>query len=271
MSASPANLSARTSVAPGSGPRLRHLDAFGLSDPGLRRAANEDSFAVLHDLGLYLVADGMGGHAAGEVASRLAVEAMLAVFQDPDVTLPYGIAQRRPTAGLPLLRAGVEYANARVHSASLADAAQAGMGTTLAALLVLGDSVALAHVGDSRVYGLRGRRFQQLTTDHTLTNALLHAGIISREEAETSEVQHVLARSIGTEPAVDVDARLVAAQPGDTFLVCSDGLHGVVDDETMAAILLRERDLAAAATRLVERANALGGPNNVTVVLVRIG
>jgi protein phosphatase len=246
------------------------INAFGLTHPGVQRITNQDSFAVLPQLGLFVVADGMGGAAAGEVASRMAVDAVRAVFQDPELTWPYGLPQPPPAMGLPRLKAALEYANARVHFASIAEEARAGMGTTLSALLVLGDRIALAHVGDSRIYGLRGRRLERLTTDHTLIAALLQAGAITREEAETSEVRHVLARSIGTEVAVEADARLVAVHPGDTFLLCSDGLHGVVDDETIAAILLRERDLTVAAARLVERANDLGGPDNITVILVRV-
>jgi protein phosphatase len=256
-------------VVPNSCPR--RIDAFGLTHPGRQRRTNEDSLAVLPQFGLFLVADGMGGAAAGEVASRMAVDAVRAVFQDPELTWPYGLPHPPPTMGLPRLKAAVEYANARVHAASVADEAHAGMGTTLAALLVLGDRVALAHVGDSRVYGLRGRRFERLTADHTVVAALLQAGAITREDAETSEVRHVLARSIGTDATVDVDVRLVAVHPGDTFLLASDGLHGVVNDETIAAILLRERDLTIAVARLIERANELGGPDNITAVLVRVG
>jgi protein phosphatase len=258
----------RAVVSSYSGPRI---DAFGLSHPGRWRRTNEDSFAVLHHLGLFMVADGMGGAAAGEVASRMAVNAVRAVFQDPDLTWPHGLPDRPPHVSLPLLKAGIEYANERIHAAAVESKAHAGMGTTIAALLALGeDRVALAHVGDSRIYGLRGRRFEQLTVDHSLVNALCQTGAMTRETADKSELRHVLSRAVGTQAAVEVDARLVAAQPGDTFLLATDGLHGVVADETMAAILLREHDLTAAATRLVDCANELGGPDNISVVVVRM-
>lgn len=246
------------------------VEAFGLSDMGVRRTTNEDSFAVLPDLDLFMVADGMGGAAAGEVASRMAIDAVSAMFQDPDITWPRGLTQRPPTAGLTLLAAGIEYANARVHAAAVTDPSLAGMGTTIAALLVRGDTAVLAHVGDSRIYGLRGRRIEQLTTDHTLTNALVQAGVLTQADAATSEVRHMLSRAIGTDAEVEVDVRVVGVHPGDTFLLATDGLHGVADDETIAAILLREQDLTAAAARLIERANELGGPDNTSVVLVRV-
>jgi protein phosphatase len=183
--------------------------------------------------------------------------------------LPRGVAHRPRDAGLPLLHASVEHANARLHAVAVADPTKKGMGTTLAALLVLGDRVAVAHVGDTRVYGLRGRRLQQLTSDHTLVNEYVNAGIMTRDDAAASPIRHMLSRALGTAATVEVDARLWAVEPGDTFLLASDGLHGVVDDATIASILLRERELTLAAGRLVDRANDLGGPDNITVVLVR--
>jgi len=271
MSASPARPSVSPSVAPVSGLRSPRIQAFGLSHKGMLRPTNEDAYAVLPDLGLFMVADGIGGCASGEVASQMALDSVREVFAEPELTWPRGIACLPGAADPTLLRAGVEHANARVHASSIADPAKSGMGTTLSAVLVLEDRIALAHVGDSRVYGLRGRRFEQLTHDHTLADVYVQAGVLARERAASSEYNHILARAVGTEESVEVDTRLVALEPSDTFLLASDGLHGVLDDATMAAILLRERDLTVAAMRLVERANELGGPDNITVVLVRIG
>lgn len=200
----------------------------------------------------------------------MAIDAVTAMFQDPAVAWPHGVEQGSPRAGLALLKAGIEYANACVHAASLAHPAHAGMGTTIAALLVRGDVTILAHVGDTRVYALRGHRFEQLTTDHTLTNVLVQAGMMTAEDAADSEVRHVLSQAIGTDAEVEVEVRALAVHLGDVFLLASDGLHGVVDDETIAAILLRERDLTTAAARLIAQANELGGPDNITVVLVRV-
>lgn len=145
------------------------------------------------------------------------------------------------------------------------------MGTTFTGILVLEDRLAVAHVGDSRAYLLRGGRLDQLTHDHTLVNELVDSGAMTREEAESSRLRNILSRALGGEERVVVDGRLVAAKAGDTLLLASDGLHGVVRDRDIAAVLLGERDLTRAATKLVERANDAGGPDNVTVVLIRIG
>lgn len=252
-------------------PPLPRLDAFGLSHPGIVRRGNEDAYLVLPSFGLFAVADGMGGAAAGEVASRLAIDTVRAVFEDPDLTWPCGLAPPPPTRGLPLLVTAIEQASCRVQAAARADPSKAGMGTTFTGILVLDDHVAVGHVGDSRAYLLRGRRLQQLTHDHSLVNHFIDVGTMTREEAERSPLRHILSRAVGAEDSVEVDRRLVAAEAGDTFLLASDGLHGTVSDDDIAAVLLGERDLARAATDLVERANDAGGPDNITVVLVRIG
>lgn len=251
-------------------PHLGRIQAFGLSHQGLVRGRNEDSFIVASDVGLYAVADGMGGHAAGEVASRMAVETVRAVFEDPDLTLPRGLAHRPVDPDLPLLVSGVEHANARIHAAAIGNTAREGMGTTFTGLLVLEDRFALAHVGDSRAYLLRGRRLEQLTVDHTLVGELVQAGTMAPKDAEVSALRHVLSRAVGTRASVTVDGRMLAAEAGDVLLLASDGLHGVVGDDEIAAILLAERELTRAATRLVERACDAGGPDNVSVVLVRV-
>jgi protein phosphatase len=144
------------------------------------------------------------------------------------------------------------------------------MGTTLTALLVLGDRVALAHVGDTRVYGLRTGRLQRLTEDHTFVHELVAAGVLTPEDAATHPMRNRVTRVVGTDETVKVDGRLVGLAPGDTFLLASDGLHGVVDDATIATILASELDLTRAAARLVARANELGGPDNITAVVVRV-
>ena len=247
------------------------MDAFGLSHPGIVRRGNEDAYVVLPSFGLYAVADGMGGAAAGEIASRLAIDTVRAVFEDPDLTWPCGFAPPPPTRDLPLLVAGLEHANARVHAAAQADPSKAGMGTTFTGILVLEDRIAVGHVGDSRAYLLRGQSLQQLTRDHTLVNHFIDIGTMTLEEAERSPLRHIMSRAVGADECVEVDRRLVAAEAGDTLLLASDGLHGVVSDADIAAVLLSQRDLTRAATDLVERANDAGGPDNITVVLVRIG
>jgi serine/threonine protein phosphatase PrpC len=244
--------------------------AFGLSDVGLVRSSNEDAYAVVPALGFFAVADGVGGNAAGDVASRMAIDAVQAVLEDPATPWPAGAGAA--TAALDRLAGGVEYAGARVFAAAAGDRAKKGMGTTFSGLLLLeGRAAAIAHVGDSRIYLLRGRRFEQLTEDHSLVHAYVRAGALTREQAATSPIRNVITRAVGTKEAVEVDSRLLAVEPGDTFLLASDGLHGVVEDEQIAAVLLRERDITRAAAELVERANDAGGPDNVTAVLVHVG
>jgi protein phosphatase len=237
------------------------VQAFGLSDVGLVRSNNEDAYVVLPGLAFFAVADGVGGHAAGEVAARMAIDAVQAVLMDPAGSAPPGLHR---------LAGGVEYANARVYAAAQ-ERGRVKMGTTFTGLLLEDGRACLAHVGDSRAYLLRGRRLVQLTEDHTLVGAYVQAGIMTREEAAVSEVRNIITRAVGVEETVEVDTRQLAVEPGDTFLLCSDGLHGVVGDEDMTSILLRERDLTRAAAELVQRANDAGGPDNVTAVLARVG
>ena len=235
------------------------VQAFGLSDAGLVRSGNEDSYAVIPGLGYFAVADGVGGHAAGEVASRMAIDAVQAVLMDPAGT----------ATGVQRLGGGVEYANACVYAASQ-ERGRAGMGTTFTGMLLQEGVCSLAHVGDSRAYLLRDRRLVQLTEDHTLVSAYVQAGVMTREEAAVSLVRNVITRAVGVEETIEVDSRRLAVEAGDTVLLCSDGLHGVVSDEDITSVLLHERDLTRAAAELVERANDAGGPDNITAVLVRI-
>ena len=261
MSASLARPSTSPSVAPASGPRLPRIQAFGLSHVGMLRDTNEDAYGIVAAHSLFMVADGIGGRPSGELASRLAVDTIRTVFENPDLTWPSGFPLRPNAVDLSLLRASVERASAHVRAVADADPKHEGMGTTVSALLVLEDRVALAHVGDSRIYGLRGRRFEQLTEDHTLANVYAQAGVLRPEDVASSKFNSILARAVGTEESVEVDTRLVALQPGDTFLLATDGLHGVVDDAAMAAILLRERDFdgrGVAARRARQRVRRAG-------------
>lgn len=265
-------MSQTLSMSPSTGPARRlPIEAAGRTDTGRVRAVNEDSFAVLSPLGLFMVADGMGGQACGEVASALVIEHVRKAFEDPDLTWPKGFARPTPEGGMPLLVGGIQRANHLIRNATALEEWRHGMGTTFAGVLVLGDRLGLAHVGDSRIYRLRGRRFDLLTEDHTLTTEYIRAGLLKPENAGTFAYRHVLSRAIDGGENVEVDTRYDAALPGDVFALCSDGLHGEVDDKTIAAVLLGERDLGLAADRLVRLANDAGGHDNVTVVLVRVG
>jgi len=227
------------------------------TDTGRRRLRNEDDFIC--DPPLFAVADGMGGARAGEIAAGLAAAA-----------LEEAGAETRGAEGVVAL---ITEANRRIWERSLADPETAGMGTTVTAALVdvSSSTVAIGHVGDSRAYLLRGGAIEQLTTDHSLVAELVESGILTREEAERHPQRSAITRALGTEPTVDVDAFTVEAEPGDVFLLCSDGLSTMVGNEDLAsAIEAAERDPERAADALVAAANARGGEDNVTVVLFEL-
>jgi serine/threonine protein phosphatase PrpC len=227
----------------------------GLSDPGRRRRRNEDAYVLQPPL--FAVADGMGGAQAGEVASRLAVEA-----------LKEGDAGGE---GVERVAALVQAANRRIWERAGEDASAQGMGTTITVALVGDGDVAIGHVGDSRAYRFREGAVEQLTEDHSLVAELMRSGKLSPEEAEAHPQRSVITRALGTDPDVDVDTFSVEARPGDVFLICSDGLTTMVDEEEILDELARHRgDLDGAAKALVRRANKGGGEDNITVVIFEI-
>lgn len=233
-------------------------DAAARTDRGLRRARNEDAFALHADAGVYAVADGMGGHAAGDVASRIAVE-----------TLERAVAAA-PGAVPERLADSVRDANRAIREHADANPETAEMGTTLTALALADAGFVIAHVGDSRCYRLREDALEQLTTDHTWVQAQVDAGILSPEQARHHPFGSVLLRSLGSADDVEVDTLSGPVRPGDLFLLCSDGLTGMVDDADLAAMLRQPIPLDALAEQLVEAANLRGGVDNITVVLARV-
>jgi PPM family protein phosphatase len=232
--------------------------ASGLTDVGRVRQANEDAFHVGDHL--VAVADGMGGHLAGEVASATALEPVKALD---------GVEFEDGQAALDALRRAVVEANTTVSRMAEEEPSFRGMGTTLTAALIEGRRLHLAHVGDSRAYLLRGERFSQLTDDHTLVQHLVDEGQITREEAATHPQRSIITRAIGVSPEIEVDALSLELDPGDQLLLCSDGLTGVVEDDAIAAELATGDDVDDVLRRLVDAANAGGGPDNVTAVIVR--
>lgn len=223
---------------------------------------------MLPDVGLFAVAGGLGSGAEGDVASRIAIDAVRAALEGGDCARPRGLARLPASVGLPELVAAVECANVCVRTACV-DGTNGGLGASFTGILVLEDRVALAHVGNSRAYLWRDGRLLQLTRDHLLVNDLVDAGTITPKQAERSPLRRLLSRAVGDSPCVEVDARLLTVAPGDTLLLAS-GLHGVVDDLDIAASLLGERDVPGAAARLIDRATDAGALDNVTVVLVCI-
>lgn len=246
------------------------LEAFGLTDIGQVRAQNEDYFALRPMVGLYTLGDGIGGHAAGEVASRMAVECVCHAIESPgDVWPPdYPPRARHPSGAL--LEAALQLAHQRLQLEAEEDKRCAGMGTTFVGALFTQDRVAIAHVGDSRAYLLRGRRLVQMTDDHSLLNDHIRAGLFNPDSGRPFPFPSIITRAVGLDTQLEVDVRMDAPALGDVYLLCSDGLTGLVSTPEIAGILLRERDLGRAARSLIQRANELGGHDNITVVLVRV-
>jgi len=257
---------------------LRKISA-GVSDVGRRRKVNEDAFRIDDELGLYVVADGMGGHSAGEVASMEAVETLhgmvarnLTAVQEMDSLAPSSV--RDAEAASPLHRAirvmesAVQAATYMVFGLGESNPEQKGMGTTMSSLLLRGPYAITAQVGDSRIYRVREGVAQQITEDHTLVAWQIKKGLITEEEARQSRQKNVITRAVGSREYVQVDTRSLTVQSGDAFLLCSDGLHGYLDDLEIAELLgLEPQD---AANRSVELANERGGRDNITSVVVRV-
>ena len=230
--------------------------SIGLSHPGRRRRHNEDAYVVQPPL--FAVADGMGGAKAGEVASGLAAAAVQESGGDG-------------TSGEARVAALIEEANRRVFRRASEDREASGMGTTMTVALVEDDQVAIGHVGDSRAYRIREGQLEQLTDDHSLVAELVRSGKLTPEEAESHPQRSVITRALGTEADVDVDTFSVPATPGDLFLLCSDGLTSMVDDQTILDAVENHRsNLHEAAKALVNAANRGGGEDNITVVFFEV-
>lgn len=252
--------------------------AAGLTDIGRERNHNEDRFILLPEFNVFVVADGMGGHQSGEVASRMAAATIASYFRS--LQSPAG----RPANGkngasngdagdvADTLRAAVCDANAKIFARADDSRAHRGMGTTVvaAAYRPSDASMHVVHAGDSRAYHIRGDSMKQLTRDHSL----LSDALLERPELTEADLaylpRNVITRALGIAPTVDVDAASCPAQPGDVFLLCSDGLHGLVDDSTICSIVREHEVLTEACSRLIDAANRNGGKDNITAVLIRI-
>jgi protein phosphatase len=233
------------------------------------REENQDRFGIHPELGLFLVTDGMGGAAAGGVAAQMAVDLVREAVLDADATWPRGMTQ--PTEkGLPELVAAIQRANHCIHASARQTPGWMGMGTTIVAVLASGHRAALAHVGDSRILRLRGRRLELMTEDHSLYNDFVRKGLADPHHPEDFAYRNIITRALGIEATVEVEAGWVDdVAPGDTFLLCSDGLCGVVDQRELARILLEHPHLDDAVEEMIHRANQHGGPDNITAVAVR--
>jgi PPM family protein phosphatase len=239
--------------------------AFGLTDVGRRRESNEDDLLLEPEFGLYAVADGMGGHAAGEIASRLAIETL------QDVRRRGAAANARVTddEAAEWLRDAFTEANQRICDSIRLHEERRGMGTTVVALVHNGRGAVVGHVGDSRVYLLRGDNLLRMTSDHSWVNEQVKLGLMSDDAAQRHPMRNIVTRALGSREDVLVDVAATPLEPGDVFMLCSDGLNTMLADEEIRELLARHRDDPEAACRaLVQAANLHGGEDNITVVVV---
>lgn len=250
--------------------------AAGATDVGMKRSHNEDNFLLEEDQSLFVVADGMGGHACGEVASQMAVENLGRFFKETseneETTWPF-----KEEKGLMYeenrLVTAIKLANLRIYESSTSDARYRGMGTTVVGSLFTNGTVYVGHVGDSRAYRFRNGVLEQLTEDHSLLNDYIRANKLTPEEIEAFPHKNVIVRALGMKETVQVDVSRLEPIPGDIYLLCSDGLSGPVTDQEICEIIARgaaSGELQETAAGLIARANENGGPDNITALLVRI-
>ena len=248
------------------------IEVANVSDTGQKRPHNEDSAVTDTSLGLAVVADGMGGYKAGEVASAIAAQLILDEVRS---TLPAAKSsaidsESGLSAASVVIRDAVVKANERVFRTAQDVPQCQGMGTTVVVVFYCGDKVSIAHVGDSRVYRLRGDEFKQITNDHSLVQELVDRGFFTPEEAAENTPKNLVTRALGIEEKVEVDVQEQDSAPGEIYLLCSDGLNDMVDDEEIHLTLSKySADLVEAASELVRLANEKGGKDNISVVLVR--
>lgn len=248
------------------------IEVAGSTHVGMKRNHNEDNYLVLTEENLVCVADGMGGHSSGEIASRIAVDELGEFFRltskDQDATWPFKMDKQR-NYDENRLATGIKLANARIFERATADSKYKGMGTTIVSVHFAENAAYVGHVGDSRVYFFRGGILQQVTEDHSLLNDYLKAKKLTQEEIENFPHKNVIVRALGMKEQVQVDVSRVDPLENDVFLLCSDGLSGMITDAQMQDILSRTPELEKACGQLVDLANAAGGNDNVTCVLAR--
>lgn len=240
----------------------------GRTDKGLVRSNNEDNFYLDDTMGLLVVADGMGGHASGEIASKMAI----------DVIRDYFTIRKEGTAALVgkyreeysemtnHVGSAVSLANRAIYDAAKSDPAWQGMGTTVAAVLLNGNRLSIAHVGDSRVYLVRAGNIEQLTDDHSVVYEQVKRELLTKEEAQKSEMKNLLTRALGTTSDVDVDVNELTLAGGDILILCTDGLNSMVSDDDILSVVVSTNEPATACEMLVNMANNNGGKDNITVI-----
>ena len=250
------------------------IESGGVTDLGRVRTNNEDCFRIVEPLNLFVLSDGMGGEAHGEVASEMAVETIVKFCMDANTdsaATQMGVSEPTWSEKTKRLTNAVHLANKKIYDSAEAHPEQHGMGATLTAAWLDGSRLSIAHVGDSRAYLLRGGTLQQLTSDHSLVAEQVRRGIITAAEAEESEMQSVLLRALGAVPDVEVDTEEHVIFARDILMLCCDGLTRMVTEPEIAGTLQAETDPTRAAEKLVALANERGGVDNITVIVVRVG
>jgi protein phosphatase len=249
------------------------IEVSGQTHVGMKRNHNEDNLLLLPEERLFVVADGMGGHSSGEIASKIAVEEVAEFFrmtsQDLEITWPYKMDKQR-NYDENRLATGIKLANMRIFEKASSEQKYKGMGTTIVTIYFAKDNeVVVGHVGDSRVYFFREGKLHQITEDHSLLNDYLKAKKLTPEEIEAFPHKNVIVRALGMKDTVLVDINKVEPKEGDIYLLCSDGLSGMVPDKQIEQILQGQPDLEKACAMLIDAANANGGNDNVTCVLAQ--
>lgn len=252
---------------------MHRISSLGATDVGMKRSGNEDAFAVINEIGLYLVADGMGGHSSGEVASRIAIEEISKFFVEDtmseDATWPYVFDDTMSLAANKL-RTAIDIANEQIQLYASGHPESRGMGTTIVAALANGNSMVISNVGDSRAYLLKGGVMRQVTTDHSWVAEQIHQGFLSEKEAEKHPFRNVITKALGTKEQALPDILELAITGGERLLLCSDGLNSMVRDKEIKKILSSSGPLEGICRQLIRKANDKGGEDNITVLIIDV-
>jgi serine/threonine protein phosphatase PrpC len=253
------------------------VEVAGKTDPGRVRANNEDNFGYDSRYGIFVLCDGMGGQAAGEVASKMGVDILLDYFRHDSGSEPYpgnGQPPAEAPGGLsPAARSldqAIHLANHKIYEAGQQEKGRSGMGSTIVAVVIRGHALAIGNVGDSRIYLVRQGEIQQLTEDHSLVMEQVRQGYITREQAQQSDMQNVILRALGCEEELEVDVEDLVAMPGDLILMTSDGLTRHLDDQEILKIITASSSLEHTCSGLIQAANQRGGEDNITCLLLKI-
>ncbi len=245
------------------------INASGATHIGLVRSTNQDSYLIDEEMRLFIVADGMGGHAGGEIASNLCVNSISQYLRQQSNLFSSTNERQHPDARISNAMANaINHASTKIYERALEEPSLRGMGTTATAVVVVDKFAYVAHVGDSRCYLLRRGFIYQVTNDHSLVSEQVRAGILTKEEADLHHLRNVITRSVGYQEEEDADTTSLALEDGDILLLCSDGLHGKVNDKELSGILTNHQ--TAAPPVLIERANERGGEDNITAVTLQI-